>query len=179
MAHPRRRPLFVGVAILLLLALGGGIAALLTDALGIRSAPAEIPAEHASVAAEVAPAALPPEFTVVGAPDLPRVQAALAELDDAVADAASTAGTAALAVEIGPESTTATGEDGAADETYTLEGTPNALRISAATEAGAARGVYDLAAAVRDGRPVTARLGETVESRLGFRMADLGAVGAR
>ena len=136
MAHPRRRPLFVGVAILLLLALGGGIAALLTDALGIRSAPAEIPAEHASVAAEVAPAALPPEFTVVGAPDSPRVQAALAELDDAVADAATTAGTATLAVEIVPESTTAIGEDGAADETYTVQGTPDAL-VEAARDAGA------------------------------------------
>lgn len=168
MTHPRR-PLLAGVAIVILLALGAGIAALLTDALGIRSERADIPAETPSVVAEVAPTALPPRFTSVDAPDVPMVQAAITELDAAIDDASGTSGTATLSVRV-------TGA-AADDETYTLEGTPDALRIEGASEAGAARGVYDLASAVRDGRPLAARLGETVESRLGFRMADLGAVG--
>ncbi|MFE5672886.1 hypothetical protein ACFQ58_14890 [Agromyces sp. NPDC056523] len=176
MTHPRRRPLRVGVAILILFALGAGIAVLLTDALGIRSEPADIPAETASVA-EIAPTALPPRFTDIDAPDLPRVRAAVDELDSAVAAASGTAGTATLRVAIASEPKPVSDGIDRIDETYALQGTPDALVIAAATEAGAVRGVYDLAAAVRDGRPVAGRLGETVESRLPFRMADLGAVG--
>ncbi|MFC4828684.1 hypothetical protein ACFPER_07800 [Agromyces aurantiacus] len=166
MTRPRQA-LRVGVAVLVLLALGAGLAAVLTDALGIRSEAAEIPAESAAVA-EAAPTVLPPRFSGIAAPDRPRIAAALAELDDAVADAAGTSGTATLTVEAGaaPE-----------DESYRLEGTPDALRIVAPGETGAALAVHDLAAAVRDGRSIADRLGETVAPRLGFRMADLGAVG--
>lgn len=168
MTHPRR-PLLAGIAIVILLSLGAGIAALLTDALGIRSERADIPAETPSVVTEIAPTALPPRLRGVDAPDVPRVEAAITELDAAIDEASGTSGTATLSVRV-------TG-GAAEDETYTLEGTPDALRIVGRSDAGAARGVYDLASAVRDGRPVAARLGETVESRLGFRMADLGAVG--
>lgn len=173
MKHPgamRRhaRPLLAVVAALILLAMGAGIAVVLTDALGIRTERADIPVESLAAADAVA-STPPPVFTRIDAPSLPRLDAAVAELDDAVADAAATDGTATLAV--------VAGDGDPADEAYTLEGEPAALRIVAASEAGAVRGVYDLAGAVRDGRPVAERLGERVESRLGFRMADLGAVG--
>lgn len=167
MTRPRR-PLLAGIVVLILLAIGAGIAFVLTDALGIRSEASDVPVE-ASAVAPIAPTASPPAFTAVDAPDTPRVRAAVAELDAAVADAPATDGTATLAVEAG--------DGDPADETYRLEGEPDALRIVAASETGAVRGVYDLAAAVRDGRSVAERVGQTVASRLPFRMADLGAVG--
>jgi len=172
MTRPRRA-LRAGAAILVLLALGVGIAVVLTDALGIRSEPSDIPAETL-VAAPEAPVAVPPAFTAVTAPDSMRVGMAVEELQDAVADAGATDGTATLDVVVEGSGAAAASD---ADDTYRLEGTPEALRVVAATEAGAALGVYDLAAAVRDGRPVDERLGDVVESELGFRMVDLGAVG--
>ncbi|MGX5697245.1 hypothetical protein ACWKWP_13685 [Agromyces soli] len=169
-----------GVAAVVLLALGAGVAFVLTDALGIRSEPSDIPPETL-VAAPESPVAVPPAFTEITAPDSLRMSLAVEELQDAVADTAATAGTATLEVVVA--GTGASRAEGAAaeasglDDAYRLEGSPDALRIVAATEAGSALGVYDLAAAVRDGRPVDEHLGETVESELGFRMVDLGAVG--
>ncbi|WP_430645332.1 hypothetical protein [Agromyces sp. GXS1127] len=179
MTHPGRI-LRVGIAALILLALGAGIAVALTDALGIRSEAADVPVETAAVAEPVEFAA-PPEFVRSDVPDGPRMLAALEELDDAVAGAPRTDGRATLSVRVGASigdaraDEAATGADG--DETYRLEGTRAALTVIGRTEAGAIRGVYDLASAVRDGRPVDEHAGETVTSRLGFRMADLGAVG--
>jgi hypothetical protein len=163
-----RRPVLVGISLALLLAFGAGVAFVLGDELGIRSEPADVPAETLVAAPESA-AVAPPEFTQISAPASGRLDLAVGELRNAVAEADATAGAATLDVSVG---------DGPIDdETYSLEGTPDALRIVAAGEAGAVLGVYDLAAAVRDARPVTENLGRTVDSRLGFRMADLGAVG--
>lgn len=163
-----RRTATVGVVLAVLLALGAGVAFVVGDELGIRSVPAEIPAETLVSAPETATVA-PPVFTDVVAPSAARIDLALGELRDAVADAERVSGAATLEVVAGD------GDPG--DESYRLEGSPDALRIVAASEAGATLGVYDLAAAVRDGRSVSENLGETVASRLGFRMVDLGAVG--
>ncbi|MFF2370766.1 hypothetical protein [Agromyces sp. NPDC058110] len=162
------RPALAVVAALILLALGAGVAFVLTDALGISTESADIPVESPQ-AETVAATVAPPEFTRIAASDAPRVTAAVDELMDAVSDAAATDGTATLEVVVG--------DGDPADEAYALEGEPSALRVVAASETGAVRGVYDLAQAVRDGRSTSERLGERVESRLGFRMADLGAVG--
>ena len=91
-----------------------------------------------------------------------------------MADAAETAGTATLTVTYEPRFVPSIGTG---DDSYQLGGTPTALTIDAPSEAGAVRGLYDLAAAVRDGRSVTEHLGELVASALPFRMVDLGAVG--
>ncbi len=115
---------------------------------------------------------MPPRFTNVEAPTGPRYDAALDELLDAVADAPKRGGDASLTVVVRGR-TVDLGET----ETYRLTGDAAALRIEAPTEAGAVRGIYDLAAAVREERSVTAHVGETVTSRLPFRMIDLGAVG--
>lgn len=163
-----RRGVLAGVALTVLVALGAGVAVVLGDELGIRSEPADIPAETL-VAAPETPTIAPPAFTEVVAPTSARMDLAVSELWDAVADAAATDGTAALEVVVGD------GPDD--DESYRVEGSPGELRIVAASEAGAVLGVYDLAAAARDGRAVDEHLGETVDSRLGFRMVDLGAVG--
>ncbi|WP_271177137.1 hypothetical protein, partial [Leifsonia poae] len=171
--HPARRPLLAVVAFAILLALGAGIAFVLTDALGIRSEASDVPAETPSVAPATATLA-PPRVLHPAATGSTRVATALAELDDAVGSAATTSGTATLSVDVTGAAAPGVAAD---DDTYTLSGTASALRVSAATEAGAARGVYDLASAVRDGTSVSARLGQTVTSRLPFRMADLGAVG--
>ena len=97
-----------------------------------------------------------------------RVDVALEDLADAAAAASETEGAASLTVVAGA------GDDD--DETYQLTGTPDALRIEAASETGAVRGIYDLAAQVRAGRSVTEHLGEEITSRLPFRMVDMGAV---
>lgn len=178
-----RRGILAGVALTVLVALGAGVAVVLADELGIRSEPSDIPAEVLAAAPE-APSILPPEFTAITAPTSFRMELAADELRDAVVDAGATEGSATLDVVIGDGEAEADGTaeaegaaEGDVDESYRLEGTPDALRVVAASEAGAVLGVYDLAATVRDGRSVTERLGETVDSRLGFRMVDLGAVG--
>ncbi|HEY9365424.1 MAG TPA: hypothetical protein VIP55_02210, partial [Agromyces sp.] len=178
-----RRGILAGVALTVLVALGAGVAVVLADELGIRSEPSDIPPEVLAAAPE-APSVLPPEFTAITAPPSFRMELAADELRDAVVDAGATAGSATLDVVIGDGEAEVDGTaeaegaaEGDVDETYRLEGPPDALRVVAASEAGAVLGVYDLAAAVRDGRSVTERLGETVDSRLGFRMVDLGAVG--
>ncbi|MFC9560815.1 hypothetical protein [Agromyces sp. NPDC056965] len=168
-----RRGILAGVALTVLVALGAGVAVVLADELGIRSEPSDIPAEVLAAAPET-PSILPPEFTAITAPPSLRMELAVDELRDAVADADATDGTATLDVVIGDGQAAGAGDD---DESYRLEGAPDALRVVAASEAGAVLGVYDLAAAVRDRRSVTEQLGETIDSRLGFRMVDLGAVG--
>ncbi|TPX04140.1 hypothetical protein FJ656_13435, partial [Schumannella luteola] len=168
MTTGRRRGVLAIVTAVVLLALSAGVAFVVSDALGIRAEPAQqmTPAEPQAPA--VAASVPPPTFTSIDAPDTVRMGAALDELTDAVDSAATTDGTATLAVAI-----TGTADD----DTYTLTGTPSALRIEAAGETGAVRGVYDLAAAIRAGTDVAAHLGETVTSKLPFRMVDLGAVG--
>ena len=116
----------------------------------------------------VAPAAVPPRITVASAPTGVRTRVALDELEAALAGA-TTAGEATLTV--------TAGDGDPDDDTYRLDGDATALRVTARSEAGAARGVYDLATAVRTGHAVTERLGTEVTSRLRFRMVDLGAVG--
>lgn len=162
----RRRLLLLPLAGLLLLATGAGVAVVLTDQLGIRTEEVDIPEER-PVAAPARPHVLPPRLTWQ-APESPRVAAASDELARALADAGGSDGGATLELAGGGP-----GED----ESYTLGGTPEALRVIAATDAGLARGLYDLAARVGARRPVAEGLGETVTPRLEFRMADLGAVG--
>ncbi len=164
----RGRGLLAGIIVICLVALGAGVGYLVGDALGIRTEAAE----QMTPADPVVPAALasvaPPEFTAVDAPAGERFALAADALRDAVADAATTSGTATLSVHV-------TG--GADDDTYTLSGSPEALTITATSDSGAVRGIYDLAATVRAGKAIDTDLGQTVTSRLPFRMVDLGAVG--
>ncbi|GAB3069812.1 hypothetical protein GCM10027053_37580 [Intrasporangium mesophilum] len=165
----RRRVAF-GVVFLVLLLAGLAVATGLSSTLGIRTEAKQVPVESPRVATAAA-AVAPPALTRVTAPTDERTAAAVAELRDAVGDAGQTQGTTTLTVHV----TDATaGND---SDTYRLEGTPSALVVRATTPAGAVRGIYDLALAVREGRPLTERLGQEVSSRLPFRMADLGAVG--
>ncbi|RYB94671.1 hypothetical protein EUA93_10140 [Nocardioides oleivorans] len=166
-----RRGLQVGVVLLVLVALGAGIAFGISSALGIRVEPKQVPVEEL-VAAPPREAVAPPRLTDVAAPDGVRMDAALAELDDATAG--ETEGTATLRVTYDDGVPAA---DRQGDDSYRLTGAPERLRIAAGSETGAVRGVYDLAAAARAGRPLTEHLGETVTSELPFRMVDLGAAG--
>ena len=163
----RRIVVSVGVSAALL-GLGAGVAATLSDALGLRTEQVTIPVESPE-AAPARAAVNPPVFTTIDAPSDLRVDTAVSELRDAVDAAAATQGTATLRVRYG--------DGDAGDESYALEGTATSLRIVASSRSGAVRGVYDLAAKVRDSRSVADDLGRTVESALPFRMVDLGAVG--
>lgn len=169
MATATRRGVLAVATALVLIALSVGLGVVVSDALGITAEPAETMGEPAAVVPAVAPAVAPPRFTTVEVPTGPRYDVALEELMDATAAAPARAGEASLTVVVG--------EGAAADEAYSLTGTSTALRIDAAGEAGAVRGIYDLAAAVRGGRSITESLGAEVTSRLPFRMVDLGAVG--
>ncbi|MEJ3405526.1 hypothetical protein WDJ51_12355 [Rathayibacter sp. YIM 133350] len=164
------RPIVAGIAIVVLLVLGAGIASGVGDALGIRSEAADVPSERPH-AAEPSAGVQPPTVTVTDAPATDRMNLALGELQHAIGEAPATTGAATLSVAV-------TGGEGGA-ESYRLEGTASALRVVAPTEAGAVRGVYDLASAVRDHRPIDAGLGLQVDSALGFRMVDMGSVGVQ
>lgn len=172
MTTARRRGILAAVTAVVLLGLGLGVGVVAGDALGVRTEPAAQMDTPDPVIPAVAATVVPPRFTNVEAPTGPRYDAALDELLDAVADAPKRGGDASLTVVVRGR-TVDLGET----ETYRLTGDAAALHIEAPTEAGAVRGIYDLAAAVRGGRSVTAHVGETVTSRLPFRMIDLGAVG--
>ncbi|MGW8481819.1 hypothetical protein ACWGJP_01675 [Microbacterium sp. NPDC055903] len=156
------------VVVLALLAAGFGAAMLIGDALGIRTEAAERMGGASDQAPDVGPAVAPPAIEVRGAPQTPMMDAAAEELDAAFA-AIRTEGTATVTLAVG------TGDE--TDDAYTLTGTADEIRIEAVSETGAARALYDIAAAAREGRDIRADAGETVRSRLGLRMADLGAVG--
>lgn len=164
----RLRGVIAAAVVVVLLGAGAAVAVGVGDALGIRSEPAERMGGTPRAAADIGPAVTPPRI-VVTAPGGERIRVALDELDAAL-DERDTAGGAELRVVVG------TGAD-AADDSYTLAGDSAAPRIEAAGEAGAARGLYDIAAAVREGRDAFAGLGRSVVSRLPLRMTDLGAVG--
>lgn len=168
MATERRRGLLAVATAIVLLTLGFGLAVVVGDELGIRVEESGATPEPPSAVPPVRSVRLPPALTL-DVPSSARLDLAAAELTDAVASAPGTEGVATLSV--------AFGDGDPSSDTYRLEGTPEALRIVADGETGAVRGVYDLAAAVRDGRPVDAGLGRSASSRLGFRMVDLGAVG--
>ncbi|CAN5339357.1 hypothetical protein BH11ACT5_BH11ACT5_08600 [soil metagenome] len=152
------------VAALVLLGLGAGVSYGLSDALGIRSEDSDIPVESPSAAPET-PVVVPRAITLTAPTSGARLELARDELRAAVASR-PTEGTATLALQVGA------GDD--SDESYELQGGPDALTILAASDTGAARGIYDIASAVRDGRAL--QFG-AVDSALPFRMADLGAVG--
>jgi len=162
------------IVAVVLLALGAGVAIVVGDTLGIRTEPAEQMQPAGPVIPAITAIVPAPRFTTIDAPQTVRVDVALEELADATADASETAGEASLTVIDAGDFVAAADS---ADDTYRLSGTADALRIEALSEAGAVRGIYDLAALIRAGRSVGEHLGEEVTSRLPLRMVDMGAVG--
>lgn len=163
------------VTVIVLLALGAGVGVVVGDALGIRTEAATAMSPADPVVAEVGEAVPPPQVTVDGGLATARIKAAQTALDDAIAAAPETRGTASITLAIAPDAGMNTARTPA--ESYTLGGTAEDITIDAADEASAARALYDMAAAVRAGRAITEDLGETVTARLPLRMVDLGAVG--
>ncbi|QEO15227.1 hypothetical protein FLP10_12940 [Agromyces intestinalis] len=174
MTKATRRGILAVVVAATLLALGAGIGVVVGDALGIsvegsdRMHPAEPDVSPVEAAVP------PPAIASLDVPTTARVGVAVDELLDAVAAAPTREGELALAVEV-EATATPTGTD--ADDAYRLEGDASSLRVIAATESGATRAIYDLAAHVRAGRSVAAELGEHDASALPVRLVDLGAVG--
>lgn len=171
MTTATKRGILAVVTIIVLLALGVGLGAVVSDALGIRTEFAQQMQPAAPATPAVAASVPAPRFTTVDAPEGPRFDAALEELLDAAADASERAGDTSLVVVAGD------GDD--ADDTYRLSGSESDLRIEAESTTGAVRGLYDLASQIRAGRSVTEHLGDEVSSRLPFRMVDMGAVGVK
>ncbi|MDR7252163.1 hypothetical protein J2X46_001139 [Nocardioides sp. BE266] len=161
-----KRGLQVGVVVVVLGLLGGLLAAGISSALGIRVESKDVPVEelHAAPPREAVP---PPRIVRVDAPDSSRMAAALDELTDATSG--ETKGRTTLVVRH---------RDGDRDDdSYRLSGTRARLRITAASETGAVRGVYDLAQKAWAQRDLAEGVGTTTTSRLPFRMVDLGAAG--
>lgn len=167
MSRQRRRGAIAIVVVLAVLATGFGVAFLVGDALGIRSVPAERMGASGPSDAAISPAVAPPLITVGSAPGTERMRVALDSLDEALAGR-TPEGAATLTV--------TAGTDASDDDSYALTRTPQTLHLEARTEAGAVRGVYDIAEAIRQGRDVTTLVGDTEASRLPLRMVDLGAV---
>lgn len=158
-----RRGVLATVTAIVLVALGVGVSAVVGDALGISATPSQQMSPAAPTVPVVAAPVAPPAL-VVRAPDTVRMSTAIDELDQAEASVARRSGAA---------TTVTAGSAIFADDSYTLTGSASALRIEAASETGAVRGVYDLAASIRAGRSVAEGLGEKVTSKLPFRMAGL------
>src|SRR4051794_24437199 len=85
MTRGRRRWLVATVILVILGLLGAGVAGAVSDELGISSSPSDIPAEHPATA-PAAPVAPPPDLTRITAPSSARLDLAVGELRDAVAD---------------------------------------------------------------------------------------------
>lgn len=167
MVKATRRRVLAAVTAVALLVAGVGVGLVVGDALGIRTeagTPLESPA---AVVPEVGPAVAPPALVSVDAPEGARFELAVEELRAAVEGAPKTDGETALVVDVG-------GDD--PSDAYALTVDESAIRVEAPGTAGAVRGVYDLAAAVRAGRDLDDLAGEH-GSALPFRMVDLGAVG--
>ncbi|WP_396658429.1 hypothetical protein [Microbacterium sp.] len=175
-----RRGILAVVTALVLLGLGAGLGVVVGDALGIRTEPATQMSPPDAAVPSAQPAVAPPEFTVVETPDGARFEAAVASLRAAVEAAVeggrATVGEASLTV-VAPadHAGSDTGPEGG--DAYRITGDATALQIEAETTAGAVRGVYDLAAAVRAGQAIDGLIGAHAASRLPLRMVDLGAVG--
>ncbi|MFC6042395.1 hypothetical protein [Nocardioides hankookensis] len=161
-----RRVVQVLLVVVVLGLVGGVIAAGISATMGIRTEAKDVPVEEPTVAPP-RPAVAPPAFSRITVDGTLRTRTAVAELRDATAT--GTRGRATLAV--------THGDGDVGDDSYRLGGTRTALTITAGSETGAVRGIYDLAQAARESRPLTEHLGETVTSRLPFRMVDLGAAG--
>ncbi|WP_230860112.1 hypothetical protein [Actinoplanes aureus] len=149
------------VVVVVLLALGAGVAFGLSSALRLSWQPASVMAEPSSRAPQ--PAAVP---APVGAVEMNRHTHRLDVAARAVTDAV--AGRSARGV----LKVIVDGNTG--DEGYRLDRTATGLTLTAAGEAGAAAGLYAVADEIRSGRPVTTG---TVTPRLGLRLTDAGSVG--
>jgi hypothetical protein len=165
----RRGTLAVVVAVILV-ALGAGLGVVVGDALGIRTEPATQMQPAAPQTPAVAAVVAPPEITTIDVPDGPRFEAAVQELQDAVAAAPERSGERALSVQIAQDAASP-------DDAYELVDLGDTLSVRALGVEGAVRGIYDLARAVRAGVDVSTLVGAQDASRLGMRMTDLGAVG--
>jgi len=161
----RARSVRAVITAVVLLALGAGVAAGLSAALGLRTEPVQVPIERVE-AAPVSARVPPPPVGRIEVPDDPRLQLAARALRDAVGPSR---GDTVLQVQVG---------DDDRSQTYRLSGSEHGrITIRAQGPAGAATALYDLADRARSGRDLWADLGRTVTPDLPFRMVDLGAVG--
>src|SRR4051812_29484258 len=100
MTKATRRGILAVVTCILLPALGLGVGLVVGDALGIRTESSEQMTPAAPVVPAITAAVAPPEFTAIDAPDTVRVDEAIIDLQDAVADASERAGAASLTVRV-------------------------------------------------------------------------------
>jgi len=147
--------------VVLLLALGAGVAVGLGGALRLSRTPADVMVEPSSVA--------PPRTAVpspIGAVTVNRHTHRLDVAARAVTDAVKGSSTGkVLTVTVGEDDT---------DESYRLDRTAAGFTLAAAGEAGAAAGLYALADKIRSGAPLTTG---RVTPKLGLRLTDVGSVG--
>jgi hypothetical protein len=174
MAQAARRGIAAIVTLALLIGLGAGVGFVLSDALGIRTEPAAQMDPAPATVPDAGPESIPIPYTDIDAPATVRVDTALEELEAATAASDPFRGDGASVV--GASLTVIAGDGNPDDDTYRMSGTVADLRIEGVSEAGAVRGIYDLAAETRAGRSVADLIGEEVSSRLSFRMVDMGAV---
>lgn len=168
-ARPRARGIIAVVTVIALLATGFGLSLAIGDALGISTQPAQRMGGTAAAVVEAMAPVPAPRLTLAEQPSDARLTAAADDLADAL-DSVGTQGEIALRLVVGD------GAD-AGDDSFALSEDTSGLLIDAAGPIGAARGVYELADAVRQGRDVRDGIGAHPASRLGLRMTDLGAVG--
>ncbi|ASW54343.1 hypothetical protein [Plantactinospora sp. KBS50] len=152
------------LVVVVLLALGAGVAYGLNGALRLSWTPAPVLAEP-SVAVSQRAAVAAPIGTVTLDRHTHRLDLAARAVTDAAAGRGGRGGRGVLTVTVGAD---------AADESYRLDRTAAGYTLTAAGEAGAAVGLYAVADRIRSGEPL--RTGP-VAPRLGLRLTDAGSVG--
>jgi hypothetical protein len=177
--HPVRSLRLPLVAIMVLLALGGVVAWGVGGALGLTFTPSSVPVERVT-AAPPEPAVPPPAITTIGLPSAePRLTLAASAVADALVQRGRLRPSVVQEGQEGPAGLDVRLVPSIATEAFRLDGTADALTLSAGDLAGAAAGLYTVADRIRSGAevlPIDQR-GIVVAPRLGLRLTDAGSVG--
>lgn len=153
------------------LVVGALVAAALSSTLGLRVEDADVPREPplaVPAAADVTQHATP-RIEAIEAPDLPRVQVAVEDLQDASSGAEPAGPATVVSVVVA--------DPGSPDQSYRWSREADRRVVRADGPEGAALALHDLAGRIRTGRQPWPEGTGPVEPDLGLRMLDLGAVG--
>ncbi len=175
----RRRRWTLPVTIIVLLALGAGVAWQVGGALGLTFTPVVVAAEHPIVSA-AQPLVAPPAFAEIVVPPGNRRLVLAGQAVSAALVGRGLPAPAIVATATRGSVLSLTPAPGIGNgEAFALSRSGTGIDVAAGSDAGYANGLYAIADRIRSGVAVlpTGDDGRTVEPRLGLRLTDVGAVG--
>ncbi|HEY1486280.1 MAG TPA: hypothetical protein VGF84_09250 [Micromonosporaceae bacterium] len=185
---PARRRWTLPITLILVLALGAGVAWQVGAALGLTFTPSQVPAEPLT-AAPARPAVAAPvigriALPAIGGTDGKRIALAAEAVSSALVGRGRPApvmvpGTPGPAGEAASTGLSVTIVPSLTGEAFRLQRAGAVISLAAGTPAGAADGLYTVADRIRSGTDVipAGQDGRVTQPRLGLRLTDVGAVG--